>query len=199
MSAQSIHALRRGAIRLTVVYRLCREEDLPALEWMGLFAAHRDIIRTTFQDQTQGRAWMLLGIANDYPVAQAWIDPQLRGSVECPRLWAVRVFPALQGSGIGTGLMRVAEDWIARQGANYAELGVEPENARARGFYERLGYKFARHVEEHEESCGDWCRRAITIRQAILRKPLSRGDDVLVDEQSRREHARATREALKGA
>jgi ribosomal protein S18 acetylase RimI-like enzyme len=50
------------------------------------------------------------------------------------------VHPALQSCGIGTLLIRAAEERTRDRGLHHAELKVEECNARARALYERLGY-----------------------------------------------------------
>ena len=107
---------------------------------MGLHSADRPIIDATFAAQERGEALMLVGESGGFPVAQAWLDFAERGSVMRPHLWAVRVFPPLQGAGLGCALMQAAEAAAVEAGANEIELGVEPHNSRARRFYERMGY-----------------------------------------------------------
>jgi GNAT superfamily N-acetyltransferase len=121
--------------------RACRREDLVALEWMGLFTRDRDLIRTTFDQQRAGAARMLLAIANDFPIAQVWLDFAQRGCAECPCLWALRVFPPLRGLGIGTWLITAAEHVARNYGATDIELGVERGNSSALRMYARLGYR----------------------------------------------------------
>jgi ribosomal protein S18 acetylase RimI-like enzyme len=124
-----------------VRFRACRPDDLPALEWMGLHAADRPIIEAAFAAQERGEALMLVGESGGFPVAQAWIDFADRGSPEWPHLWAVRVFPPLRGAGLGAALIAAAERHAAERGAHGVELGVEPNNRRARRFYQRLGFE----------------------------------------------------------
>ena len=42
--------------------------------------------------------------------------------------------------GIGTALMLGVQEWAVARGAQHVELGVWEFNAKARGFYESLGY-----------------------------------------------------------
>jgi ribosomal protein S18 acetylase RimI-like enzyme len=129
------------AVQLTLRARLCRTEDLPALEWMGLYTPHGQIIQDTFAHQQRGGALMILGVANEFPLAQAWLDFEFRGSAQCPCLWAVRVFPHMQGLGIGTWMVYNAESAAVARGAVAVEVGVEPENRSAARLYQRLGYR----------------------------------------------------------
>jgi GNAT superfamily N-acetyltransferase len=127
--------------------RACRENDLGALEWMGLYTRHRDIIRDTFRQQQAGTALMLLAVSSAFPLAQAWLDFGHRGSVRRPMLWAVRVFPPLQGYGIGAWIVSEAETAASARGAHDIQLRVEPENTHALRFYERRGYRAVGHPE----------------------------------------------------
>jgi ribosomal protein S18 acetylase RimI-like enzyme len=127
--------------------RPCRENDLRALEWMGLYARHRDIIHDTFRQQQAGTALMLLAVSSGFPLAQAWLDFGHRGTVRRPMLWAVRVFPPLQAYGIGTWIISAAETAASERGALDIQLGVEPENTLALRFYERLGYRAVGNLE----------------------------------------------------
>lgn len=163
-------ALMTDTVPVEIGYRLCRREDLQALEWMGLFTRDRKIIHSTFAAQESGAAWMLLAVANEYPIAQVWIDVADRGSLECPRLWAVRVFPALQGAGIGTRMMSNAERLIGEAGARWAELGVERENEAAKRFYRRLGYRRAGKIVEKLREAGS--ERCVLIEHELMRKEL---------------------------
>lgn len=56
-------------------------------------------------------------------------------------LYYLAVDPADRGTGIGRRLVREAEERLAALGCPKVQLMVRPENARARGFYEALGYE----------------------------------------------------------
>jgi|GEM_PF-5803755 len=129
------------SITVPVEFRLCRTEDLPALEWMGLHSRDRDIIAAAFAAQQRGEMLILLALGNGYPIGQVWIDMAQRGTTTSPHFWAIRVFPPLQGNGLGQRLLQEAEEMVSAKGARYAELGVERENSDALRFYERLGYE----------------------------------------------------------
>lgn len=159
-------------LEISVRFRLCREEDLPALEWMGLHTRDREIITGTFAAQERGEALMLLAEANGFPIGQAWLDFVGRGSEECPRLWALRVFPPLQGAGLGARLMSEAESLAAERGARWLELGVEWHNLAARRFYNRLGYLPVGEEREEVRYAFEEHPLTMTIDQQILRKRL---------------------------
>jgi ribosomal protein S18 acetylase RimI-like enzyme len=46
-----------------------------------------------------------------------------------------------EGRGVGRVLMTAVEDWARDRGASFVTLNVFDTNARARGFYARLGYQ----------------------------------------------------------
>ena len=158
--------------QITVTFRPCRKEDLPALEWMGLHTADRPIIDAAFAAQERREALMLVGESGGFPVAQAWLDVAERGAPERPHLWAVRVFPPLQGAGLGSALMEAAERHAAELGARELELGVEPHNTHARRFYERLGYTPVEFRSEAVHHRPDGEVRRTDPEQMILRKKL---------------------------
>jgi GNAT superfamily N-acetyltransferase len=51
------------------------------------------------------------------------------------------VMEAAEGRGVGQALMAAAEDWARNLGYRLLSLHVFDGNARARSFYERLGYR----------------------------------------------------------
>jgi ribosomal protein S18 acetylase RimI-like enzyme len=133
--------LARFTISAILRIRTCREEDLSALEWFGMFTPHREIIQATFERQQRGEAVMLLADLNNFPVGQVWLDLEKPGEASTATVWAVRVLPYLQKLAIGTRLMSAAEELLLERGFTHAELTVETNNPGARRFYERLGYQ----------------------------------------------------------
>lgn len=135
--------LGRATLSVEMVIRACAEADLPALEWMGLYAPHRAVIREAFEAQRRGDGMMLLAVTAGFPVGQVWIDLARKRGEGTAVLWAVRTFHPLQGTGIGRHLMAAAERVLRERGIRRAELGVERTNEAARRFYERLGWREA--------------------------------------------------------
>lgn len=159
-------------VELPVEFRLCVEDDLPALEWMGLHTTQREIIRSVFEAQRRGDALMLLAISGGFPVGQVWLDFARAGGRGRPLLWAMRVFPPLQGRGIGAQLMRRAEALAEGLGAEEIQLGVEWDNDGARRFYERLGYRPAGASVEKVSFMFERHPMNMTVDQQIMRKRL---------------------------
>lgn len=139
-------------VKVRATIRACREDDLPALEWMGLYSRHRGIIRETFEAQQRGDALMLLGVTAGFPIAQVWIS--FKRCSTLATLWAVRTFHPLQGAGVGKRMMRAAERAIARRGITRAELEVDDDNQEVLGFYRQLGWQVVRRPEERSGKSG---------------------------------------------
>jgi ribosomal protein S18 acetylase RimI-like enzyme len=71
------------------------------------------------------------------------------GSMRLPRrgaLIGIAVDEDWRGRGIGTALMRAAEDWARGRGFDTLELDVADPNGAARRLYERLGYGLVAHT-----------------------------------------------------
>ena len=159
-------------IEISVRFRSCRENDLPALEWMGLHTRQREIIAGAFAAQRRGEGLMLLAESGGFPVGQVWIEIAGRGSPSRPYFWAVRVFPPLQGAGLGRRLMTEAEARMAARGAESVELGVEWDNPDARRFYRRLGYRPVGARRDVERFSFRGQPQEMALDQEILRKDL---------------------------
>jgi ribosomal protein S18 acetylase RimI-like enzyme len=166
-------------VQLPVEFRLCAEDDLRALEWMGLHSTQREIIRDTFDAQKRGDSLMLLAISGGFPVGQVWLDFNRDGGAKRPLLWAMRVFPPLQGRGIGGALIRRAEALAQSRGAEEIELGVEWDNEGARRFYERLGYQPCGSSREEVKFMFEGQPMEMTVDQQIMRKRLRSPESAL--------------------
>jgi ribosomal protein S18 acetylase RimI-like enzyme len=160
-------------VSLRVVIRACREDDLPSLEWYGLFTEHREIIRSTFESQQRGEAVMLVAEAGGFPLGQVWINLALKGAEGTGALWAVRVLPGLRNLGIGSRLVAAAEDLLREWGYARVELGVERDNPGARRFYERHGYRVVDTVQgEYAYATPEGVPAQMRIDEWILLKEL---------------------------
>jgi GNAT superfamily N-acetyltransferase len=81
-------------------------------------------------------------------------------------IWAVYVHPDAWRTGAGSALMTAALDRLTTEGYSEASLWVFEENARARGFYERFGWRPDGATEIFERGGG----QAIEVR---YRRPLT--------------------------
>ena len=132
---------------LSITIRPCTREDLVGLEWWGQFSEHRGIFAEAFERHERGENVMLVADLKGSPIGQAWVDLG-RYDDGTALLWAVRVFPALQGLGLGTRLIAAAERAAAARGARRVELSVETTNDGALRLYRSLGYDVVGEVVE---------------------------------------------------
>lgn len=86
-------------------------------------------------------------------VGTAVIDFAATGDPDAGIIAQLAVHPALQRLGIGSLLIRAAEEVIAEQGRATAHLAVDDVNVDARRLYERLGYRPIR------QQIGEWVER----------------------------------------
>jgi ribosomal protein S18 acetylase RimI-like enzyme len=59
-------------------------------------------------------------------------------------VYYVAADPEYQGHGLGRAVMAAAENWLVKRGIWKLNLLVREDNARAREFYEHLGYRDTR-------------------------------------------------------
>lgn len=164
-------------INLPVTIRTCRESDLSNLEWFGLLSEYRQTIRDAFQRFQKGEIIMLVAEANSFPIGQVWIDLTKRRESAIGILWALRVLIPFQNLGIGTRLIASAERQLRVRGFSTSELGVEKDNPRAQGLYERLGYRVVRdNLEVWEYTPPDGSPVQVRNGEWILHKSL--GDEI---------------------
>lgn len=72
-----------------------------------------------------------------------WADPQVRAARPgCPEIGGLAVWPEeLRSRGIGSALVRAAEELARGRGLTVAGIGVAKDNPRAAALYARLGYR----------------------------------------------------------
>jgi len=123
---------------LPLTIRDLTAEDLPLCAWLGS-AAYLASIARALERATSGETDYLAACPpSGLPVALGGVDyTKLAGAGWLQQL---AVDAALQSCGIGTLLIRAAEERICARGLHRAELKVEERNPRARALYERLGY-----------------------------------------------------------
>lgn len=171
--------LNRFDLSLPVTVRECVAEDVPKLEWYGLFTHHRQILEDAWRRHEAGENLMLVADLGGFPVGQTWIDLAWAPAERAGLLWAVRVFPFLQKRGIGRHLLTAAGRALSARGYRAAEIGVETDNPEACRLYERLGFRYARDLTEEYEYVrpqdGVRCRHA--VHQWMLRKELGKREE----------------------
>jgi ribosomal protein S18 acetylase RimI-like enzyme len=166
----------RFSLELELNIRHCARQDLPQLEWFGLYTEHRQLIEDAFRRQEAGEVVMLLADLDGFPVGQAWLDLSAQAADSVGVIWALRVFPLLRNYGIGTRLMIAAEQLLFERGYRWSELTVDKHEPRARRLYERLGYRSMGSTEGLlSYTTPDKRLVARNLPLWILRKPLPPG------------------------
>lgn len=133
-----------------VLTRLCirqvEERDLPSLEWDGEFKHFRNLYADAFRGVKRGEVVMWLAeLPGNQVIGQAFVSltsnrPELADGDQRAYVYGFRVRPPYQGLGIGTRIMNVIEEDLAKRGYTCVTLNVARENQGARRLYERLGY-----------------------------------------------------------
>lgn len=154
VSRETRPAAHQFMIEVPVLIRPCEQGDLRRLEWSGVFAQDRDVLRQAYFRQRCGTAIMLLAVAADALAAHLWIDFTHVASGRVT-LWALRVVPSLRNYGIGAELLRVAEQHAVQRGGRHLDLTVDRRNLDALRFYERHGFSIVRASDVNGRSPED--------------------------------------------
>ncbi|MET9595172.1 GNAT family N-acetyltransferase [Streptomyces sp. NPDC006516] len=158
------------AMELTV--RDLVHADLASLGWAG---SARHLVSVEEQLARRGCGdvdYLAVCARADIPIAKGGVD--YRAKSGAGTLWQLAVHPALRSCGVGTVLIRAAEQRIKDRGLRQAELGVEDGNPRARALYERLGYRaYGRQPDAWDEQAPDGTLRRHETVCTMMRKDLS--------------------------
>ncbi|ROR00379.1 acetyltransferase (GNAT) family protein [Streptomyces sp. 2132.2] len=159
-------------IRLQLSVRDLTHQDLPSCGWAGDALHVRQLADQIRRAEAGEIDYLAVCTPVGLPVAVGGIDYTVRPGAGT--LWQLGVHPALRSCGIGTLLIRSAEQWIAARGLTRAELGVEEDNPRARALYERLGYQaFGREPDSWDVVAEDGSVRRYETMCALMRKDLA--------------------------
>ncbi|MFF9087405.1 GNAT family N-acetyltransferase [Streptomyces sp. NPDC014991] len=145
--------------------------DLPACSWSGSATHLRHVERELARAAAGEVDYLAVCTSVDLPVAIGGVDYQV--SEGAGTLWQLAVLPALQSLGLGTLLVRAAEQRIRNRGLHRAELAVEENNPRARALYERLGYvAYGREPDAWDEEGADGLIRRHETMCILMRRGL---------------------------
>jgi ribosomal protein S18 acetylase RimI-like enzyme len=163
-----------AAVTVDLVVRDLRHEDLAACAWTGSPTRLRYISAALGRRASGAVDYLAVCGPADLPLGLGGIDYRRRP--DAGWLWQFVVHPAFRSCGIGTVLVRAAEDRIRRRGLTRAELGVEDANVRARQLYTRLGYEVTREQDEEwdvEDAAGRLVRRRAhcVVMRRVLELP----------------------------
>jgi len=130
-----------------VQIRLGREADLPALEWQGEFIHFRKLYRQVYQNACDGKAriWVAemeqVGIIGQVFVQFSSGRIELADGEHRAYIYGFRVRPTYRSSGVGTQLLKEAEQDLQSRHFGWVTLNVSRQNLAAQRFYERNGYQ----------------------------------------------------------
>jgi ribosomal protein S18 acetylase RimI-like enzyme len=157
---------------IPLVIRDLTPEDLPSCAWSGS-RSHLASIAEALERARRGEVEYLTACPpSGLPVAVGMID--YAGIPGAGTLCQLSVHGALQSCGIGTLLIKAAEQRILARGLHRAELGVEESNPRARALYERLGYvAYGCAPDSWDETAADGSIFRYETLCTLMRKELS--------------------------
>ncbi len=121
--------------------------DLPALEWEGEFTHFRRLYMQAYQRAQKNRSVLWVAeLPSEGLIGQLFvqlISARLElADGECRAyIYSFRIRPSFRGYGLGTHMLRLAEQDLRRRGFQIATLNVNRSNAEARRLYERNGYR----------------------------------------------------------
>lgn len=129
------------------IIRHLRKSDLPALEWGGEYTHFRELYKNSFKNAEMGRSvlWVVeirrIGVVGQLFVQLQSGRKELADGKERAYIYGFRIQPEYREKGIGTRMMKVAEQDIYSRGFSKITLNVSRDNPDARRLYERLGYR----------------------------------------------------------
>ena len=130
-----------------VVIRRVKRSDLEALEWEGEFIRYRNIYLEVFKRMRRGDAKMWVAeLEKSKLIGQVFVQYYLRGIFNSSEkkhayIHGFRVRPEYSRAGLGTRLMKFAENAIIEKSIFTVNLNVAKDNQGALRLYKNLGYK----------------------------------------------------------
>lgn len=117
---------------------------------------------------------MLVADCHGFPVGQVWIDFRAEAGRCAGYIWAFRVISWMQRLGLGTHLVEAAEATIMEHRFPAAVLTIDPENTRARRFFNRMGYHAEkRRIDEYSYVTPEGERVEVRKERLLYRKELN--------------------------
>lgn len=163
--------MARATVTVDLIVRDLRHEDLAACAWTGSLTRLRYISAALGRRTSGAVDYLAICGPSDLPLGVGGVDYRRRR--DAGWLWQFAVHPAFRSCGIGTLLVRHAEERILRRGFAHAELGVEAGNSGARRLYSRLGYQVTHEQDDEwddEDAAGRPIRRrahCVVMRRAL--------------------------------
>jgi GNAT superfamily N-acetyltransferase len=129
------------------ILRQCRQQDIAILEH-HIPAGRNRYHEARYRRQREGFSTFLIAYIGDIPVGSGEVlwqgakESDVRDRFpDCPEINGLAVVPERQSQGIGTTIIRAAEQLAARRGHHRIGIGVDDHNLRAVALYLRLGYE----------------------------------------------------------
>jgi ribosomal protein S18 acetylase RimI-like enzyme len=133
-----------------IVHSLERDELALVERHVDQDFGNRDKHRRRLALQEDGRATYLVAWLTGLPVGHALLrwegaetEPMHSRLIGCADVEDLFVVPGLRSSGIGSRLLDAAERLAGERGRGRIGMSVDVANVRARGLYERRGYRDA--------------------------------------------------------
>ncbi|MFE0464145.1 GNAT family N-acetyltransferase [Kitasatospora sp. NPDC058965] len=146
--------------------------DLPFCGWAGSPKHVRELVRQLRRAEAGEVDYLAVCTPVGLPIAVGGVDYTVKPGTGT--LWQLGVHPALRSCGIGTLLIRTAEQRIRARGPARAELAVEESNPRARALYERLGYRaFGRALDAWDVEAADGSLRRYETMCTLMSRELT--------------------------
>jgi ribosomal protein S18 acetylase RimI-like enzyme len=130
-----------------IIFRQAHRSDLLSLEWEGEFAHFRRLYSEAYRFSELGKAVIWIAELSEAGViGQLFVHlksdrRELADGVTSAYIYGFRIRPTYQSKGIGTKMLKIAENDLILRGYKIVNLNVGQDNDRARLLYERLGYK----------------------------------------------------------
>jgi ribosomal protein S18 acetylase RimI-like enzyme len=126
--------------------RTVNRDDLPSLEWNGEYRHYRILYQDIFQSSQRGEAIMWIAeIPGASVIGQLFVQlvsarSELADGASRAYIYAFRVQEPYRDQGIGSRMLQVAEESLAKRGFCWVSLNVGKDNTAARRLYSRQGY-----------------------------------------------------------
>lgn len=162
--------------------RLALREDLPALEWEGEFIHFRNLYADTFRRMELGHSLMwvadmpAVGLIGQLFVSLSSTRSELSDGKNRAYIYGFRVRPLYRNKGVGSLLIKTAEDDLLLRGYSHVTLNVARENLGALRLYKRHGY----HIMGFEP--GIWSYIDHQGRKCEVHEPAWRMEKSLLDQ-----------------
>lgn len=93
------------------------------------------------QDALDRGHWLVVATAGGATAGWAWFAMELKSGEHVGRLYRVAVAETHRRRGVGSALVAYARDVFASRGCTRVRLTLDSDDARARVFFERAGFR----------------------------------------------------------